>query len=103
MNTEARTGSSFDDQVYYKEYQIEEIINNWNEIQAFKEKISSAPSSVGSYHSKDESEWKQQPGHTLWDLTPKTTRVPGNPRKRIEEICCMTADIEYFRQWLTIE
>ncbi len=55
------------------------------------------------FHDKNESEWKQQPGHTLWDINPKTTRVPGNPRKRIEEICCMTADIEYFRQWLTIE
>jgi|SRR5579884_1201693 len=100
MSIEEGYGSYYD-QVYYKDYQIEEILNNWSEIQALKEKISSVPSSTG--YIDTDSKWKWEEGHTLWDLSPKNTRVHNNPRKFIEDICCMTADIEYFRKYLTLE
>ncbi len=90
-----------EDQQYYKLFQIKALIEFSQEIESMKQKVTH-PLLDNGYSVVDTSYYMQE-GNTMQSQSPKGTRVSQNPAKFVEELSCMTADINIARQYLSDE
>lgn len=90
-----------EDQQYYKFYQIKALIEFQEEIESMKLKVTHPLSQTG-YSIVDRSWWMEE-GNTMQSESPKQSRIPTNPTKFVEELCCMTEDVKVAKSYCTME
>jgi len=76
----------------YPLYMVRFILENWDDCQALKYKLTSDLQTVDYIYPK--AEWFLQEGNTLTKREPLTTRIPHNSNNLIENLCVLLCDIE---------
>lgn len=82
----------------YPEYVVLAMLRYHTEIESFKLKTTPPALLPTEYIDNSTSPWWDEPGHTLHEKGPKTTRVPHNSFAIVEKLCDMTADIALARK-----
>lgn len=76
----------------YPYYIIQFVLENWEDINDLKYKVTSELRTTEYIYPTKE--WELQEGNTLTRTDPSTTRIPHNSNNLIENLCVLTADIE---------